>query len=500
LSQSNDLKDSFSGKIIARNSIFNLLGYGIPILSALFIFPPLIKGLGQERFGILNIVWMMIGYFSFFDFGIGRSLTKITAEKIGLNQHQDIPPIFWTSILLMFIVSIAGGILISFFIPNIIKYFNISPNLQNETLQTFYALIISIPVVSTSAGLRGVLEAYQKFPVINVIRIILGILTFLGPLIFLILTNSLFWIVVFLLLIRIVIWFIYFIICFRVNSSIKSNVSFKFSSIKPLLHFSIWITIANIVGPLILYSDRFLIGVLLSASAITFYATPYEIVTKLLMIPSSLMGVLFPAFSASYYSDPELSRDLFYRGLKFVFFVLFPFILLIIYFAYEGMNLWLGEEFARNSSFILRILAIGVFVNSLALVPDNYFQGAGKPKISTMIYLIEMPLFIALMWAMVKIWGINGAAITWTSGAILSSAANFYMAKKVFGLSYTSKYKIPIFLLILIVLLIPFVINNVLIKLFFLLIFFPVSFYFTWKYIFSENEKRFIKTLVPGKK
>ena len=96
-----DSKKLYSNKLVAKNTAYNLLGYGIPLLLAIIFIPMLIKQLGYEKFGILNLAWVVIGYFSFLDFGIGKSLTKIIAEKMGLNLQESIPGYFWTSLILM---------------------------------------------------------------------------------------------------------------------------------------------------------------------------------------------------------------------------------------------------------------------------------------------------------------------------------------------------------------------------------------------------------------
>ncbi len=149
------LELNYSGSSIAKNTIFNLLGYGIPLIFALVLIPPLIKGLGAERFGILNLAWMVIGYFSFFDFGIGKGLTKIIAEKIGANQIEQMSRIFWTSLFLMLSVSIFFAVCISFFIPSLVNIFKISDKFHQETINTFYVLAISIPIVSTTRPERS---------------------------------------------------------------------------------------------------------------------------------------------------------------------------------------------------------------------------------------------------------------------------------------------------------------------------------------------------------
>ena len=482
---------TFSGNTIAKNTFYNLLGNVVPIIFAILFIPPLIKGLGTERFGILSLAWMIIGYFSFFDFGIGRGLTKIIAERIGLNQTEQIAKIFWSSIFLMLAVSLLAVFVILFFIPAIVNLFKISPSYERETIDTFYILALSIPLVTTMAGLRGTLEAYQKFAIINVLKIFLGAITFLGPIIVLIITNSLFWIVVFLVFIRIVIWFLYLNQCFKTNKELKKEIKFDLNAIKPVLKFSIWITIGNLIVPVILYSDRFLIGVLISAAALTFYVTPYELITRSMMIPVALSSVLFPLFSAGFFSNPETTKKIFLRGVKFTFLIMYPFVLLVITFAYEGINLWMGKEFADNSTLILQLLAIGILMNSLSLIPNNFFQGIGKPRIPTLINLFEFPIYILLMWYLITIYGIRGAALAFMLMATADALAMYIVAKKMFAIKFESQFSLFIFLCLIFALFLPFLINDVIIKTILMVLFISAFISLTWKLFLSMEEKSF---------
>ena len=490
-----DLKIIYSGSSIAKNTIYNLLGYGLPLLFALIFIPFLIKGLGEEKFGVLNIVWIVIGYFSFFDFGIGRAITQIIAEKIGNKQTEEIPPIFWTSFFLMLAASVIGSIILLFICPFLVyNFLNISSGLQTETLNAFYILAISIPVVTTTAGLRGVLEAYQKFGTINIIRTILGISSFLGPILCLIFTNSLFWIVLFLAVIRIVIWVLYLLQCFKLNNKIKNEFTFKSNLIKPIISLSGWMTVSNIIVPIIVYMDRFLIGALISAAAIAYYATPYEVVTKLLLIPGALTGVLFPAFSANYLSNRNFTKEMLLRAVKYTFILIYPVVLLIITFANEGMSLWLGKQFAENSSLILQFLALGILFNSMAYIPFTFLQGIKRPDIPAIVNLIELPLYLLAMWIAIKQKGINGAAFVWMVRMIIDSLILFLFAQKQISDYYKFRFKFSYLLIILISLasFFPILLNSISIKFTMVSIFLAAFSFVVWKYILQEEEKLFI--------
>lgn len=137
---------------------------------ALFAIPLLIKGLGTDRFGVLTLAWVIVGYFSLFDFGLGRALTKIVAEKLGSGRKEDIPAVVWTTLLLMIAFGLLGAILLAAFahwlVDGVLKVPDI---LKSETVNTFYLLAFSIPIVISTAGLRGVIEAQQRFELVNIV-------------------------------------------------------------------------------------------------------------------------------------------------------------------------------------------------------------------------------------------------------------------------------------------------------------------------------------------
>jgi O-antigen/teichoic acid export membrane protein len=247
--------------------------------------------------------------------------------------------------------------------------------------------------------------------------------------------------------------------------------------------------------------DRFLIGSLISVAAITYYATPYEVVTKLLLIPNALTGVLFPIFSSSQSNDTHFSKRVFYKGVKFIFLILYPVVLVIVTFAYEGMELWLGNKFAIHSSLILQLLAIGVLLNSITYIPFNYLQGIGKPKIPALIYSAELPIYVVIMLVAVKKWGINGAAYIWVLRVIVDSLLMFLIANKFLVQNFTSKLFIYNLLLLTSLLIIPFFLIIIWVKCIFIFIALSILSFLTWKYFLDDEEKEMIflrlKMIIP---
>jgi O-antigen/teichoic acid export membrane protein len=341
------------------------------------------------------------------------------------------------------------------------------------------------------AGLRGFLVAYQKFRIINFVRIILGVFTFLAPLLCLIFTDSLFWIVFSLMIMRLFVWFIYLGQCLKINANLKNQIKIDFKVIRPILKLSGWMSISNITAPFILYADRFLIGIIISAAALTYYVVPFEIITKLLLIPSAIVMVLFPAFSTSFVIKPELSKKLLLWGIKSIFLFLYPIIFLVITFAFEGISIWLGEQFANKSTFILQMLAAGVFFNSIAHVTFTFIQGIGRPDLTGKLNIVEIPIYFLSMWIAIKAWGINGAALVWFLRAFIDNIMLFLISGKL--VSRFIDLKVVILCLIMTTMfIISAALFNVYLKITFTLVVFLMFFLISWRFILEDTEKSLI--------
>lgn len=419
------------GRLLARNTFLNLLGQGAPMLAAFFAIPFLVKGLGTERFGVLTLVWLVLGYFGLFDLGLGRALTQMVALKLGTDQSGDIPPLVWTTLPLMMVLGVVGGVIVGFLAPWLVQSaLKVPVTLQPETLHAFYLLALSLPLVVSAPSLRGLLEAHQRFDLANAVSGSMGVYAFLAPLAALSVSRSLTLVVAVLLLGRLVVWVTYLILGFYVIPSLRHGRKMQLALVKPLARFGGWMTVSNIISPLMVYLDRFLIGAFISMAAVAYYATPFEVVTKLWLIPGAVAGVLFPALSTSFSGDKSRAANIYPRGVKFILLGLFPCILALVTLAPEGLEFWLGKEFSRNSALVLQLLAIGVFINSLAHVPSALLQAADRPDLCAKLHLMELPCYLLVCWWLIKSFGIRGAAVAWVLRVTVDAGLVFYLTQR----------------------------------------------------------------------
>jgi O-antigen/teichoic acid export membrane protein len=418
-----------SDRVLTRNTIWNLASNGAPLAVAVFCIPVLIHSLGKDRFGVLTLAWALVGYASLFDIGLGRALTQMVAQKLGAGENHEVPSLVWTSLLIMLALGVFGAIVVIAISPWLVHLvLKIPEMLQVETLHAFYLLGLSVPVVISTAGLRGLLEAHQRFDLVSALRIPTGIFTFAGPLLVLPFSHSLVAVVGILVAGRFLGCLANFWLCLRVVPELTRRIAWHGPSAGPLLRFGGWMTVSNIVGPLMISLDRFFIAGLVSVVAVTYYATPFEVVTKLWIISTAISGVMFPAFSLCGVISSDRTSLLYRRTMKYNAAILLVLTTVLVLGAKTGLALWLGPDFASHSFRVAQLLGVGAFALGVGAIPFALIQGLGRPDIPAKLNLIEVPFYLlALYWA-VHNFGVNGAAMAWTLRASIDGLLLLFFA------------------------------------------------------------------------
>jgi O-antigen/teichoic acid export membrane protein len=481
-----------SARVLSISTAWNLASYVIPLVVGIFTIPRLISGLGTDRFGILALAWVLIGSFSLFDFGLGRALTQVVATTLGRGAQTELGPIVWSGLLLMLGCGLVGaGIMASVSPAAIHSWLRIPSSLQPDALEAFYVLASGLPLVVVTAGLRGVLEAQQRFGLSSAVRIPLGALTFGGPLMILPWTKSIAASVLVLLVGRAVAALAYLVICVRATPALASRPQIRLANMASVLRMGALISISNFVSPVIVYADRFVIGAILSIAAVAYYSVPYDLVVRILFIPGAIATVFFPAFAMSYANDAEYTDRLFLRASKYLLMLMFPILLVTIVLANQGLSLWVGSDFARQGTKVLQVLAIGVFANGLAQMPFAMIQAAGRADVTAKLHLVEAAIYLPVLWVLIAAGGIDGAAFAWTLRVLGDLLAQFLLTRRLVagGLSRLNALLLPFAATLAALAIAMFLPSNLLLKVGFLVVALAAFATVGWFRLLSAEER-----------
>ncbi len=427
------------GSLLARNTFLNFLGLALPLIVGVITIPFVIRWLGVDRFGILSLAWVVVGYFGFLDLGLGRATTKFVAEALGKGDIDKIPDYFWTTVYIQTIMGILGAVALWALTPLLVDHvLSIPPALRQETRSTLLVLAFSIPIVLISASFRGMLEAGQRFDLVNVIKIPSSIVNYALPAAGILIGLGLPGIMILLVGSRGLTLLIWVWLTIKAFPFLKARRKADRAVIKPLMSFGGWVTVSNVISPILVYLDRFLIGSLITIEAVGFYSAPYEFVMRLGIIPSSLLMTLFPMFSTLEGGADRLKAELlFKRSVKYLLIIMGLIVVILIIAAKLLIGIWLGDEFLKQSLGVFQILAFGFLANSLASVPYGFLQGIGRADITAKFHLLELGFYIPLTWLLVKTWGITGAAVSWAIRTTVDMILLFWASRRMGGIRFS---------------------------------------------------------------
>ena len=395
---------------LRRNTLWNLAGAGAPLLVALFAIPYLLHALGTEGFGVLTLVWALIGYFSLFDFGVGRALTYELGRRSSAKS-SDLAPYVRAGILLTCATGAIGAALVAILSkPLSSTWLNIGAVWKDDALLAFLIAAVGIIPTTIYSGLRGALEGLNRFSASNISRIVLGALMFALPAWAVFFHGSHLWIAtLYMVIARLVLMLM---VLFQLRQFLLHSGKLERMHLAALLNYGIWITVTGIVGPLMVYGDRFFVSAAVGTQLLPQYAIPQEALQRLLLIPTAICGALLPQIAAF---SREHAKIAYYRNFKRVTLLMFCVCFVAALLSYPGLSVWISPEFAFGALPVTLILTVGIWLNSIAMVPYTVIHAMGKPKITAIFHIIELVLYAVLIWALTRQLGLVGAAIAWTT-------------------------------------------------------------------------------------
>ncbi len=258
------------------------------------------------------------------------------------------------------------------------------------------------------------LEAYEDFKTVNLLRIVLGVANFgLPALSVMFFGPSLAYMVATLIVARLLVFMAYGLSVHKKLPQGWSRTAARARDVKSLLSFGVWMTVSNIISPLMVTADRFLIAAVLGASAVAYYTVPFEVLVRVLVIPGALTGALFPRLAFTLKKEPAIAQMLYRRSIRAVAITLAIVCTVIALGSYQGLALWLDLDFASKSWLIVSVLCLGVFLNGIAFVPFAMIQAAGDAKTTAVLHLCELVVYIPLLIVALHFFGLVGAAMAW---------------------------------------------------------------------------------------
>ena len=282
---------------IGWDVLLNSSGTILPLILSFVIVPLYIGKIGTDRYGVMSLTWILLGYFGFLDFGLSRASANALSRVPNAGPDVRVP-ILVTSLYLNLALGAVGGI----FTYGAVWWWaehtaSLPVNLRAEVSSAIPWIAGMLPLSMVAGVGIGTLDSREKFLLSNVLAVTSGLLGQVLPIGCAILFGpSLSIIIPAAFLARAFSTAVMFASIVWIERPLDLR-RFDWTQVRPLFGYGAWVSVSGLISPMLDTFDQMLIGTLLGPSALAHYTVPMTMATRSQFVAGALGKTLFPRLS-----------------------------------------------------------------------------------------------------------------------------------------------------------------------------------------------------------
>lgn len=394
-----------------KNASYNFLGYVWPMGLAIFVTPFIVHKLGVRDYGIYIFINTLISLMGLLDFGFSTSVIKHLAEYHAKQKKEKLSHLINSMNSLFLLMGLIGlGLFLSasywidFVFPQQVP--------QAKELSALFIIAGFLFLVNClSSVFFSIPNSLQRFDISSKIGLISLTFSSLASVLLVQLGYKL--IALFTLQLGMAI--ILLLVSIKISHRLLPQISFGFAwnkeELKSSYQFASKVFLSNIANSLLTYLDRLIIPIFLGPTQLTYYSLPGNISSKIPGVSNALAGVIFPvAVRFNSLDDKEKLQALYRRSFRLLLVLSCAICFSIIFLAEPIMREWLGEEFAKNSSKILIVLALTNLFLAMSGPLASFLLAINRIRLLIITNVVVAVINASLLFILLPRFGIMGAA------------------------------------------------------------------------------------------
>jgi O-antigen/teichoic acid export membrane protein len=417
-----------------KNSMYNFIGFLLPIIILVIFTPIIISKLGVKEYGIFIFLNTILTFLGLLDLGIGIATNKHAIEYYSTHQIDRLKRLLGSmnsiyllqAFVYLFVCIIIGSVMQVFFIK--------------ETTQVNYFILLSIIgltgfVGTIFANFTNSFMITQRYDLQLKISSFFLLLSNISILILASFGYKLIPILSAQLIITLLGSLTYYIMARKTFIHLELKYLWDKAELIKNYKFAIPVAFNNLANSSLVHFDKLLIPIFLGAAPLTYYSVPGSVATKISSISGTFSSLLFPiTVNLHSLNNHEQIKRVYIRSIRLITILSSAIALSIIFTADKILLYWLGKSFAEQSVTVLILLVLTNFVLAIFSPLSNLLMATNRMKFLTMSSFAMAGVNIITLFIFLPKYGITGAAISYLISVLFIFFIFYYSEKKYFNI------------------------------------------------------------------
>lgn len=406
---------------LTLNSISNVGRFAILMAIAFFLTPFIVRTLGEATYGFWVVLMSFLGYASILEMGVQPAVVKLVGQHRAVGANDRLRELVTAALVFFLAVGALVMLLCVTVLPTVVvRYVGGVEDIDHSRL--LYLLIaLDATLMYLNYLLTGILYGCQQYHARNIIEIAAWALNVTLIVLFLE-RGGLLAIMAAKVCMDSLILILSLATIPRVFPELSVSIrSLRRSSFRDLMSFGGRVFLSATTTRLAFHAQPMIISTAINAAAAGFYAIPVKLVDYARQISWTLTASFMPMFSElESRDDRDTLRAIYLDYSRYIFTIMLPLPALLFVYGPDFIRLWIGPEFAVEGRVALYLLTGCVLLESFQPLMWRFFLGVGSLNIIVAVSAIVSALTIVGSILLVRIFGIDGVALSLFIGAIVS--------------------------------------------------------------------------------
>lgn len=425
-----------------------LLSYTLTGTNALvgFIYIPLlIYYLGQDEYGLYQLMGSFLVYLSLFDFGLSNTVTRYYSKYIALKDEKGKENLLALSTIIYLLLTamlLIVGIFLYFYLDEI--FIGSLTNSEIETAQKMYIVIlVTVMITISTAVFNSIINSNERFVffkglslVQTIIRpiVVLAVFTIEASALIVVMVQA----IINILGIVLKIYYSFK----KLNVKIKLHYWDK-PLLREMFRYSFFIFITVLMDQIFWRSDQVILGIIVGTASVAVYSIGSQIVMYYMTLSTSMSSVFLPSITKRVMENASINEltNLFIRIGRLQYILLGAVLTGFILFGKEFIAIWVGDSF-NLSYYITLIIMIPFTIDLIQNIGLTILQAKNMYAFRAIVFLGMSLLNIAISIPLAIKYGAVGTALATGVSYLIGNGIimNLYYYKKV-GLNIIEFWK-----------------------------------------------------------